>query len=252
MRRFLSSIALVVGLVGPARAQPRPLNEVAKAEMDRGLERLAARDFAAAITAFDAGYAIDPDPRFLYDKAQAQRLGGDCRSALDSYKAFLASDPPKAQAEVAQLNITRCEQVIAASHTTPIEVVEPKHEQVETVEPPRPVDVPKPPPSQPWWRDNVGLGLLGTGMISVGVSIGFVLSARASADETATESNLQDWLSSRDAWQRDQIVAGITAGVGAALLLGAGFRFWSASGDHVVVTPAPAPGGAVMMLGGRW
>src|SRR5438046_3550488 len=130
MRLCLAS-AFIVLIATPVLADPRPMQPTAKAELDRGLERFAAHDYVTAIAAFDAGYAIDPHPDFLYAKAQAQRLGGDCRSAIDTYTAFLASAPPASESELAKGNIAKCQQLLAASHP-----VEPAVEPSQPVAPP--------------------------------------------------------------------------------------------------------------------
>jgi len=254
MRRYLVSTLLLCGI---ASADSRPIVETAKRELDRGLERFAAHDYATAIAAFDAGYAIDPHPDFLYAKAQAQRLGGDCRAALVSYRAFLSSNPPSTEAELARGNITKCEEVLAAS--APTEPVD--------VSPTVPVDVSHvPPPMTPppphdaidttspsgWWTDRTGWVLAGAGLVGLAVATVFVVQARNNADATASALTLDDWTSSHDAWQTDQVVAGIAAGVGAALVIGASIRFWSASRDRVVTKPTASGHGAVLLLEGSW
>jgi hypothetical protein len=50
----------------------------------------------------------------------------------------------------------------------------------------------------------------------------------------------------------DRVVAGIETGVGAALLIGAGYRFWSVSRDRPRVVALPATHGATLALEGRW
>jgi len=120
MRRCLLEIALLVALViccaaaGSARADGKGMAPAAKAELDRGLERYKAKDYAGAIAAFDAGYAIDAKPEFLYVKAQAQRMSGDCRKAIETYLAYLATHPPEDKVEYANANIERCEKQLAA------------------------------------------------------------------------------------------------------------------------------------------
>src|SRR5204863_3154893 len=128
-----------------AHAQPRPIEPAAKVQFDRGSERFGAHDYAAAIAAFDAGYAIDPHPDFLYAKAQAQRLGGDCRGALGTYRAFLETSPAAEEAQLARDNVAKCEHVLVASLPP------------DPVKPPMRID-----DGPAWWRDRAGVVLAGS------------------------------------------------------------------------------------------
>ncbi len=221
----VSSLVLVL-LCAAASAEPRTMAPAAKQELDRGLAKYAAHDYAAAITLFDAGYAIDPHPDFMYAKAQAQRLGGDCRGAIASYNAFLASNPPEREAGVAKTNIAKCEALLAASEPSP-----PAEPLVEPAPPPPPVEhKPPPPPTvvvthepSPWWHDSLGLTFAAGSLISLGVSVGFTFEARSDSDDQLNAPDLASWLDARDAWDRDRIVAGVTAGAGAVL---AGLAIW--------------------------
>src|SRR5687767_9729546 len=72
-----------------AAAQPAPMSEAARLYLERGLARFEAKDYAGAIADFDAGYQVEPHGDFLYARAQARRLSGDCRGAADDYRGFL-------------------------------------------------------------------------------------------------------------------------------------------------------------------
>jgi hypothetical protein len=253
MRHFLaSSLALALATAAVAADPRTPMVPAAKAELDRGLAKFASHEYATAITAFDAGFAIDPHPDFLYAKAQAQRLGGDCRGALLTYQAFLATDPPATEAELARSNIHRCQEVLAASGpTVSPEPVKPLPEPRRAIV----VETPEvPPPDGPaWWADRPGLLLAGGGLVALGVATAFAVQAKANADATATAGSLDDWIASRDAWQNDRVVAGIATGVGAALVIGAGVRFYSASRRAPVTARAqPTKSGAVLVVEGLW
>ncbi len=114
----------------------------------RGLERFAARDYAAAIADLEAGYAIEPRREFLFAEGQAKRLAGDCKGAVALYQRFLATDPAAVQANATQIALGRCAQHMAA------------HPEVVVVQPPRPPPPPPPPPPK-WWHDPLGPGILG-------------------------------------------------------------------------------------------
>jgi hypothetical protein len=68
----------------------------AKARYGEGASLFKAMDYAGAATAFREAYALFPDPAFLFDIAQAYRLGGECGNAVPFYRAFLSIAPGKA------------------------------------------------------------------------------------------------------------------------------------------------------------
>jgi len=241
MRRYLAS-TILLAFVTSAAGDPRPMAPAAKSELDRGLERFGAHDYATAIAAFDAGYAIDPHPDFLYAKAQAQRLGGDCRGAIATYSAFIETTPPAKEADLARGNIARCETLLAASRPPP---TEPTGSAV----PPRPEE----PVDRPgWYTDRAGLILAGGGVVALGLAALFVTRASSAADDAANAGVLADWSNAHDAWQTDRVIAGIATGVGAALVIGAGYRFWSASRDQPRLVAQPAAHGATLSVEGSW
>jgi len=251
MRCFLINILLVAGATGTAVAD-RKLSDAANAELERGEASFRAKDYAAAIKAFDAGYAIDPQPIFLYDKAQAQRLAGDCKSAIDTYKEFLATEPPADETARAKKNIDNCQTTLPPPEdAAPAPAREETHEDAE----PKPeADREPPPPARTetsrWWRDSVGVSLLTTGAIGLGIGAGFAVAARSAASDTALATNVDQWTVARDRWERDRIVAGVALGAGATCIVLGVLRL-SLHERSVAVTPARG-NGAVVTLGGAW
>ena len=160
----------------------------ATALFTRGLERFAARDYAAAVADFEAGYAIDPRREFLFSEGQAKRLAGDCKGAVALYQRFLATNPTGVQANATQMALGRCAQHLA------------DHPEVVVVQPPR-QPPPPPPPAIKWWRDPFGLGFAGAGVVGVGVGIGFIV-ARHDADHAPSYNGYgQRWSTAESRWQ---------------------------------------------------
>jgi tetratricopeptide (TPR) repeat protein len=248
MRCFLISTLL---LVASTQAwADRKISPAAAVELERGEKKFRDKDYAAAIAAFDAGYALDPQPIFLYDKAQAQRLSGDCRGAIESYKAFLATSPPANEASRARKNIENCEAVLPPLAPEPIVA-----EQPEPVT--RAAAADRRPPLQAviteekaWWHDRVGLTLVTTGVVALGVGAGFAIAARQAAADTALARDVDEWSDHRATWHRDRIIAGVAAGAGAALVTLAAIRF--STHDRTVRVAATSSGGAVFAVGGAW
>jgi len=158
----------------------------------RGLERFAARDYAAAVADLEAGYAIEPRREFLFAEGQAKRLAGDCKGAVGLYRRFLATNPPAVQANATQIALGRCAQHMA------------EHPEVVIVEQPR-QPPPPPPPPPPWWHDSFGLGFTGAGVAAIGVGIGFVAASYAARHDaelmTTYDPYDQRWSTAESRWQ---------------------------------------------------
>src|SRR5688500_16608759 len=58
--------------------------------------------YGDAAERFKEAYSLDPDPGYLFNIAQAYRLGQLCANAVDYYDRFLAAvpDPPERDAVV--------------------------------------------------------------------------------------------------------------------------------------------------------
>lgn len=277
MRRCLHDIALIAAMVvccaaaGPARADGR-MAPAAKTELDRGLERFKAKDYAGAIAAFDAGYAIDAKPEFLYVKAQAQRLSGDCRKAIETYLAYLATHPPDDKVEYANANIERCERQLAASTPASGEPGEPSDS--EPAEPlPAPAATAAPTSARPAppasatrqqgevpeggasrWRDRRGLWLAGSGAVALGLGVTFAVLARTAASDAGAAEDLEAWEASRDAWARDRRVAEVATVLGLGLGVVAAIRFATVEQPkrRVAIGVGAGPSAGVLVIGGRW
>jgi hypothetical protein len=141
----------------------------AQALYDRGLARFQAHDYPGAIADFEAGFAIEPRREFLFAEGQAKRLGGDCKGAVALYQRFLATNPPPLQASATHIALGRCAQHMA------------EHPEVVVVPPPPPPPVPPPPPPR-WWRDPLGIGATATGVVALGVGLGFWIASGAAQD----------------------------------------------------------------------
>jgi len=103
MMRWLA-IAIVLVVARAAHAQPSPEGSDkadsttdptspkanAAARYTAGQQKFDAGDFLGAATEFEAAYALDPDPVYLYNTAQAYRRGSACARAADYYRRFLA------------------------------------------------------------------------------------------------------------------------------------------------------------------
>jgi tetratricopeptide (TPR) repeat protein len=250
MRSFLTSAALVAFLVSPVRAEPRPMVETAKKELDRARALFEVGDYKGAIAALDAGFAIDPHPDFLYAKGQAQRKLGDCPGALASFRAFLASDPPGRAAEAARTNIERCQE--AAPEPKP-------------AVPSRPADGTdvtaaattdrKPHAPSPWYRDGIGGALAGGSAVALGIGITFLVLADRHVDRTLDADGLEDYDSERSLVTRNRTIGAVSLAAAGALAGAAIFRYATRPGPRepsVRPTGELGPEGAILGVAGEF
>jgi len=137
-----------------------------------GKQLFARKLYAQALQEFRQALSVSPRPEVLYSMAQSQRMLGDCTSAIDTYRAFLAGQPGEPLAGYARANIERCEQ------------------QGKTVG----GGAAGEPSSSPWYRDLVGDVLVGGG-IAVGVT-GVVVwhAGRSTAQNVAAAPDYQTFL----------------------------------------------------------
>lgn len=152
----------------------------AQALYERGLGRFQAHDYGGAIADFEAGYAIEPRREFLFAEGQAKRLGGDCKGAVALYQRFLATNPPPLQASGTHMALGRCAQHMA------------DHPEVVVVPPPPPPPAPPPPPPR-WWRDPLGIGATGAGVVALGVGLGFWIASNVAQDDAGAATSRPEY-----------------------------------------------------------
>jgi tetratricopeptide (TPR) repeat protein len=233
MRRRLARLAIVavvLAISAAASAEPRPMAAKAKVEMDRGDRSYAARDYAGAIAAYEAGFAVDPHPDFLYKKGQALRLLGKCEAAIQAYQGFLASSPPLVESERTHRNITRCQAQLLAA---------------------RPVEKRQEP--RPRYRDVFGGVLAGGALVGLGVGVAFYSSASSHAD-TANDPDitLNEYTIEKELADKNRERGTIALAVGGALAIGAILRFALHDPPLVEVTAALSPAGPTVAIGGSF
>jgi len=151
--------------------------------LQRGLRSYAVGRYDEAIDAFQRGYELSARADFLYALGQAQRMKGDCRAAIASYRAYLRTAPSERAAAPARQNLDRCERELAnAPPSSP-----PAPAAVEPATPPAPTIVVVTP--KPRVRDDraaaILAGLGGAALVSGAVLWGVGESgARSLADAT--------------------------------------------------------------------
>src|SRR6188508_1891866 len=69
--------------------------------------------YADAIAEFRAANALQADPKLVYSIAQAQRMSGDCASAITTYQELVDAKTDAKLAEFSEANIARCKEQLA-------------------------------------------------------------------------------------------------------------------------------------------
>ena len=229
MRRYLVELAAITALAAVpaiAAADPRVMTDAARRELDRGLALFRTREYARAIAAFDAGFAIDPHPDFLYAKGQAQRLEGDCAGAITSYRTFLATSPPETEARLTRFNLERCEADLAAAA--------------------RAIR-----PAPPWYTDRLG-GVLAGGAVAASIAgAALFVIADGHVDRARESETLDEYEAEIDVVSNRRMWAKISIGVAGALAISSVIRYWTRP-EYVRVTPAVGRDGAAVWLEGRF
>jgi hypothetical protein len=209
------------------------MKPAARALYDRGLSLYQAKDYAAAIKAFEDGFALEPRREFLFANAQARRLAGDCRGAVPLYQRFLEMAPPAVQASATHIALARCAQQMAAEQPAP---------------PPPMLVMPAAPPSPPppWWHDRWGATLVGAGAVGVGVGVGFLVASFAALPDAGmnTHASYHDAYATADA--RHTIAAVGLVGGGALAAAGVARFAWIRHERRARATLTVVPGGLAL------
>ena len=146
-------------------ASPPPSGSGDDTAAQRAIEAYAEQRWDDAIVALEEAYAEDPDPKYVFARAEALRAAGRCEEAIAGFEAFLeqaadAAAEAKAQAEDA---IAQCRETLGRQQppppTPPVDDAE--LEGAHGPAAPPDDDGERPPPR--WTRDAWGHGLTWSG-----------------------------------------------------------------------------------------
>lgn len=197
------------------------------------------QNWAAAIQEYQAAYQADASPDYLWGLAQAQRLAGDCASAIRSYKAFKRNDAVTAnQGTAAELQIVTCENELDKKQAEAMkkrEVVPmPVGKTNGSTPTPTPAEAPAatavapatapPAPradgsgSKPFYTDVLGDLLLVAGVATAGIGTYVLLSANSDMRNTTSEPTYKGYDESVDEATKKQRLGAIVLGSGGLLV----------------------------------
>jgi tetratricopeptide (TPR) repeat protein len=227
----------------PAAAQSSSSRQVQR-YLERGLKFFQQHDYERAIEQFRRGYEIEPRRELLFAMAQAERLSGDCPSALVYYQSFLSRNPPAKQAEAARENAELCRRALSAGPdgraryrpSTPGPSTNATRSDVVTRGPAA---------ALPWYRDRWTTGLLGGTAIAGTLSVGLLVGAR-SANQEAQSAGTYGAYDGALASARHRRRWGILSAVAATGLAAAAvYRLVRRRPSTTAMSIAATPGGGV-------
>ena len=249
----VAAIAIVIlGLAPPpafadAKADARKKIEIAA-------EHHAAGRYKEALNELTIAYTLSPMPDILYAIAQVHVKLGDCTQAITFYERFLGTHPPDEPADAAREAIEVCRTQPPKMPTEPPAPLPPP-DPAPDVEPPKPAPAPVVQVDQPatWYKDKLGLALVGGGVVS-GV-IGFVMYRSATADLDAADAapTYPEHVDLVDSAKGKRTIAAVLAAGGVALVGAGAVRFVMVrSHERSSIAVVPTQRGGFVTWSGSW
>jgi tetratricopeptide (TPR) repeat protein len=260
----MKKIALLIALIcltTTARAQPGP--EVLYTEGQAAYDR---HDYATAIAKWQAAYALSKESGLLFNLAQAQRLAGNCTSALASYRGFLATDPAagsdqrKLADEFAKELDEQCPTAkpVVPALTAPKTAISDPADSVGPREQPRPMTASSSSSSSSSsgrrWK-IAGLATSGVGIVTLAIGLGLGRHGSAiGAEITAACRTSCDWsaLKDKDVQGRREVTIGRVLDVAGIAAIAGGAIFYYVGHRRQDIAITPRDGGAVVAWSRSW
>jgi tetratricopeptide (TPR) repeat protein len=226
---------IVVLVASAAHADPAPdrMKREAREHFDRATTLYESGDFAGAIGELELGRHIEPHPHFQYALGQAYRKLGDCKHAVQYYRAFLATLPSESWAAKVQTNITRCE---AEADATPRPSVTPPTPPIAA--PPAATDDPpiaierSERHASAWYKDVPGGVLASAGLGGLAVGVTYLALANRDISAANTAKPISRFHELAAAGQRERTVGTVFTIAGGALAVGATVRYFLVARDR--------------------
>ena len=240
----LFSLALVA-LAPSARAQS------ADEHLARAMTFYNLQDWPHALAEYKEAYAISANADVLWSIAQVERLSGDCRGAIFTYKAYARGASARG-ANAAQELIAKCEATLVAEEKAAQAATASRASAPPVVVAPRtpsPLTQAKPKSPTPWIFDPLGnaLGVVALGALATGTTL--LTLGNVAMGEAARAGSYQAY-DLEVAAARTQQQIGVAFAIGGAAF--AGLALWRfaivaarhAKSDAPTVALTPFPGGA--------
>jgi tetratricopeptide (TPR) repeat protein len=215
----------MTGLDERTQQMAQSLNADARPHFVLGYKAFNAKDYKTASAEFEIAYRLDPEVPLLFTWAQSERLGGNCKHAVELYQKYLYSNINKEQAEFTRERIKEC-----ADTAAPLPPPGKPDEPIKVDKPDEPA-----PAHYVWYRDVPADVLTGVGVVGVLTGIAFFVEAHGTAGDAASAFYLDDHDRLRaDAIQQRNI--GIGATIAGAVVAGAGVALYVYHGKRAAMT----------------
>ena len=230
--RSLVLVAAIAAVTATAQAQP--------SEYAEGERLYRAGHYLAAAEQFQAAYAADPDPSYLFNIGQAFRLGGKCAEASNYYKLYLARAVNAPNVDAVQGYIAQMDECAVGQRPPP----------------PPPKRTTRIVDTGSTWR-VVGIAVAASGVAALGAAAWFTHDVNVlegyRADICPAPPEPCNWTPQRAAREDDLASRGRRASIlaitlyaaGGALLAGGATLYVIGRRSHEVIV-VPEPGGAVV------
>src|SRR5688572_5716083 len=197
-KRFLV-VTIACALASPALADNK---EDAKKQIEAAAAAYKEGRFEDTLNALNEAYKLDPKPELHYSIGQVYVKLNRCSDAIIAYDNFLASKPSKDRADLAHQAIAACKAQQATTTTTTTET-KPDGTAIDNEPPPgmetTPTTTTTAPPTTkepegpaPWYKDKLGLGLTGGGVVLTVVGLVLYSSARGKISDAEKADNYGD------------------------------------------------------------
>jgi tetratricopeptide (TPR) repeat protein len=231
-----------------------PKGREAKVAFNQGVAAYAKKNYPAAAEALAKSYGLEPDVETLFAWAQAERQQEHCEKAVELYEMLLEKDLPDANKQVITTKRDECKAILAAKEPPPEPAPEPAPA-------PTPAEFVAPVPEEPpapkrasRWKNPVGLGLVGAGLVGLGAGGYFLMSGSAAASDATTAANYFETERLNDKADSHGRIGLISTLAGGALVLG-GIVYIvtrSPTTERTTVTGWIAPGGGGVAAAGTF
>ncbi len=198
----------------------KPTKAAARERLTAGNKLYRIREFEKAAEEYKAGVVIEDAPVFYYNLGQCYRQLDRYEDAIWHYERFIERGKPAGEVRAAvDAFVSQLKMELQRKAVVP-PPVEPPADAKKPSEPPRPPTVVTVRiPGEPWYRDRLGWGLAGAGVVAVGVGSWFLIDAKgieADANALAAQSERERL---RDRASGRRLTGSIIGGVGLAVLV---------------------------------
>jgi hypothetical protein len=255
--RWRHGICIAIALAATAHADD---TAAAKQLYDVGLRHYNVAEYADAITSWKQAYLIAKKPILLFNIGQAYRLSGDCAQAMTFYDSYAREAPNPPNQEELDQAIALCKAAKPAEpepHPEPTPPPPPVPTPV--VEPP-PAPAPKPePPPAPVERAHshtrtIAIVVGAAGIAASATGVYFALAGKH--DSQKLDGFTGPWTPTQQAiqttGQRDNKLAWVFGGVGAAAVITGAVMFVLGGASEQPIAIAPTRGGAQVAWSFAW